>query len=265
MMDATDPRSVPDVRNLSEEEKVQLGIYHTSDHDLARQHLVRLCGKVREKQDALIRRAIAGRRVLDVGSGYGNLSSHLVGHGFDVIPLEPHAETRELARNWFGVESRGEDIYSVQAEPGTIDTVIFRESVEHLDFELALARVIELEARRVIVFQSNLNWLLKWARGRIGHEEFRPLPFAYYRDTLRQSGFAIARVVYRDVVAFPLSGGFVAKQRVPPHDGLERLTVAVDEGVATVVNALGLGPYLCWRYLLVADNTKVAPLGAERR
>lgn len=254
MVDSAGPRRLPDVRTLSEEDKVRLEIYHQSDHDLARRNLTRLYGKLRDQQDALIRDAIVGTRVLDVGSGYGTLSRSLAGHGFDVVPLEPHAETRDLARRWFGIESCGEDIYSLSLAPGTVDTVIFRESVEHLDFELALSRVLELRARRVIIFQSNLNWILTWARRRLGHEEFQPQPFTYYSDALRQHGWTIARVVYRDVAAFPLSGGFVTKQRFPPHDGFERLAVAADQVLGSIVNAAGLGPWLCWRYLLAADN-----------
>lgn len=96
MVDSTTSRSLPDVRNLSD--KIRFGIYHTPDHELARRHMDHLCGKVRKKQDALIRRSVVGRRVLGVGFGYGNLSRHLANHGFDIEPPEPFAETCELAR-----------------------------------------------------------------------------------------------------------------------------------------------------------------------
>lgn len=245
---------LPNVRELSEDDKVRLGIYHTMDHEFVRGQVERLCGKVRARQDRAIRRWVLGQSVLDVGSGYGTLTHDLRQHGFHVISLEPHEETRALALEWFGVSSLGDDIYSVQLKPGSIDTVIFRESVEHLDMELALSRMADISARRVIIFQSNLNWMLKITRAWMGHEEFNPKARPYYEDALARHGFKVVSVVHRDVVAFPLSGGFLLKQRFPRIEMAENLLVAVDEAVGRTLNAVGFGPMLCWRYLIAADR-----------
>jgi SAM-dependent methyltransferase len=245
---------LPNVRELSDDDKVRLGIYHTMDHDFVRGQVDRLCGKVRARQDGAIRRAIVGSNVLDVGSGYGTLTRDLRRHGFNVIALEPHDETRALALEWFGVSSSGDDIYTARLNPGSIDTVIFRESVEHLDMELALSRMAEISAKRVIIFQSNLNWMLKISRAWMGHEEFNPKARPYYEGALARHGFKVVSVVHRDVVAFPLSGGFLLKQRFPRIETAEKVLVAVDEALGATLNATGLGPMLCWRYLLVADR-----------
>ena len=165
-----------------------------------------------------------------------------------------------------------EDIYSVQFDPGAIDTVIFRQSVEHLDFEFALLRIdfefallriIALNTRRVVIFQSNLNPLLKWTHGRIGHDGFQRLPFISCRDALQRNGSFISQVVSRNVIAFPRPGGLVMKRRVPPYSVLEKLIVAISGGVGAVMNARGRGPWPCWRCLLVADQA-VMPLRLER-
>jgi SAM-dependent methyltransferase len=245
---------LPNVRELSDDDKVRLGIYHTMDHEFVRGQVRRLCGKVRARQDSAIRRAIVGQRVLDVGSGYGTMTRDLRRYGFDVIALEPHEETRALALEWFGVSSLGDDIYTAQLTPGSVDTVIFRESVEHLDMELALSRMADISVKRVIIFQSNLNWMLKTARAWMGHEEFNPKARPYYEDALARHGFKIVSVSHRDVIAFPLSGGFLLKQRFPRIESLENLLVAVDEFLGNMLNAVGLGPALCWRYLIVADR-----------
>lgn len=251
---------VKSVRDLTEDEKVQLGIYHTMDHELARRQLRDdcLCGKVRVQQDRAIADAILGTRVLDVGSGYGTLTRKLRRRGLQVTALEPHKETRDLAREWFGVSSSAEDVYSVPLEPDTIDTAIFRESVEHLDMELTLARLAELGVKRVLIFQSNLNGKLRLTRWWLQHAEFNPKPRLYYEEALARHGFVVKSVTHRDVVAFPLSGGLLLKQRFPRIDAAEKLLVAVDDALARTFDAVGLGPVTCWRFLIVADHAKAA-------
>ena len=248
------------VQDLSEDDKVRLGIYHTLDHEFVRRQLQHdcLCGKVRIRQDRAIADAVLGTRVLDVGSGYGTLTRALRQRGLHVTALEPHKETRDLARDWFGVDSSADDVYSVSLEPGSIDTVIFRESVEHLDMELALARLTGLAVQRVLIFQSNLNWMLKLTRAWLGHEEFNPKPRLYYEQALARHGLTVKSVIHRDFVAFPLSGGFLLKQRFPHVSGAEDLLVAVDEVIGSALDTIGLGPLTCWRYLIVADNANLA-------
>jgi SAM-dependent methyltransferase len=244
-----------DVRELTDEDKVRLGIYHTSDHELARRQLqgTGLCALVRERQDKAIGDAVVGTRVLDIGSGYGTMTLALRRRGFEVMALEPHQETRDLARAWFGIESVPWDVYTAPLSPGAIDTAIFRESVEHLDMELALARLAELAVARVIIFQSNLNWMLKLARLWIRQDEFNPLERPAYEGALRRHGFTICSVTYRDVVAFPLSGGLLFDQRFPRVPRAERAWVALDEALGRSINRIGLGSLLSWRYLIVAD------------
>jgi hypothetical protein len=139
-------------------------------------------------------------------------------------------------------------------EPGAFDTVIFRESVEHLDMELALSRIEQAGIRRVIIFQSNLNLMLRIARTWMGHEEFNPKTRPFYERVLARHGFPSPSVTYRDVLAFPLSGGFLLPQRFPRNEAAEKLLVSVDQRLGQSFNALGLGSVLCWRYLMVADR-----------
>ena len=118
--------------------------------------------------------AVYGKKVLDVGAGYGTLSRRLKEAGFDVTAIEPNPHTREIAKKWNNVDELPFGIYQTPFADNYFDTVILRECVEHLDFPRATAEINRICSTRVLVFQTNLNPLITLARKRIGHEEFNP-------------------------------------------------------------------------------------------
>jgi hypothetical protein len=107
---------------------------------------------------------------------------------------------------------------------------------------------------RVIVFQTNLNPLITLARKRIGHEEFNPQQLAYYQKNLADAGFSKQTVIFRDPLAFPLSGGYHAKQLVPRNVIFERAIFNIDGAVTKFLRFTKIAPLLCWRYLLISDK-----------
>jgi SAM-dependent methyltransferase len=244
---------VADPTRMSEEETYRLNIYHRMDDDASAVQLHSLYGKVNEDQDRDIIAKVKGRRVLDVGAGYGTLSRRLLDAGFEVTAIEPNPRTRETARRWYGVEELPYGIYETPFGDGSFDTVILRECVEHLDFGKALGEIRRIDHTRVLVFQTNLNPAITLARRRIGHEEFNPRRLDYYRECLAGAGFTEQEVIFRDPLAFPLSGGYHARQILPRTPSLEDAALRVDHGLTRALRFLRLAPLFCWRYLLVAD------------
>jgi SAM-dependent methyltransferase len=242
-----------DPRGMSEEELYRLNIYHRLDEDESVGKLHSLYGRVNEDQDRTIITHVRGRRVLDVGAGYGTLSRRLMDAGFLVTAIEPNPDTRETARRWYGVEELPYGIYETPFPDGSFDTVILRECVEHLDFGKALGELQRIDRGRVLVFQTNLNPLIALVRRRIGHEEFNPQRLSYYRDQLARAGYSLQEIIFRDPFAFPLSGGYCARQLLPHIPLLEAAAIRIDHGITRGLRALGLAPVFCWRYLMVAD------------
>jgi SAM-dependent methyltransferase len=241
-----------DPAKMSEEELYRLNIYHRMDEETSAAQLHSLYGKVNEDQDRTIIGHVRGRRVLDVGAGYGTLSRRLMDAGFLVTAIEPNPHTRETAKRWYGVEELPYGIYETPFGAGSFDTVILRECVEHLDFGKALEEIRRIDRTRVLVFQTNLNPLISLARRRMGHEEFNPRRLSYYRESLAAAGFTEQEVIFRDPLAFPLSGGYHARQLLP--GALEDAVLRADQGLTRVLRFLGIAPAFCWRYLLVADT-----------
>jgi SAM-dependent methyltransferase len=249
-------QEIPDLdpTKIPEEELYRLNIYHAIDDDHSEKQLHSLYGFVNEDQDREIISAVQGKKVLDVGAGFGTLSRRLKEAGFDVTAIEPNSHIRELAKKWNGVDELPHGIYQTPFEDNYFDTVILRECVEHLNFPQATREINRICNTRVLVFQTNLNPLINLARKRIGHEEFNPQKLPYYKINLEKAGFLKQKVVFRDPLAFPLSGGYHASQIVPRIPSIERFVLLLDKTLTGVLRVSGLAPLICWRYLLIADK-----------
>lgn len=246
--------SQADPTKMSEEELYRLNIYHDADDETSQRQLNSLYGRVNMEQDRLIISSVYGKRVLDVGAGYGTLSRRLKEAGLIVTAIEPNPHTREIAKKWNDVDELPYGIYETPFENGYFDTVILRECVEHLDIPAAMKEINRISSKRVLVFQTNLNPLITLARKRIGHEEFNPQKLDYYRTQLVKTGFKAQTVIFRDPLAFPLSGGYHARQLVPKHPSVERAVLAFDNSLTGLLRVLRIAPLICWRYLLIADK-----------
>lgn len=243
-----------DPTKMTEEELYRLNIYHAADDGHSEKQLHSLYGLVNEDQDREIIRAIHGKKVLDVGAGYGTLSRRLKEAGFEVTAIEPNPHTRVLAKKWNDVDELPDGIYKTHFEDNYFDTVILRECVEHLDFPQATQEIDRICNTRVLVFQTNLNPLINLARKRIGHEEFNPQKLPYYRFNLEKAGFSKQKVEFRDPIAFPLSGGYHTSQLVPRRHEIERFVLSFDKMLTGVLRFTHLSSFICWRYLLIADK-----------
>jgi SAM-dependent methyltransferase len=247
-------KSVADPTQLTEQELYRLNIYHSSDENHSKKQLHSLYGLVNEDQDKLIIISVHGRRVLDVGAGYGTLSRRLKDEGFEVFAIEPNPHTREIAKKWNNVDELPYGIYKTPFDDNYFDTVILRECVEHLDFPAATNEIKRICNKRVLVFQTNLNPIITLARKSIGHEEFNPQNLAYYQKYLAQAGFSNQRVIFRDPFAFPVSGGYHSRQLVPRNLSVERAILNIDGAFTKFLRFTKTAPLFCWRYLLMSDK-----------
>jgi 2-polyprenyl-3-methyl-5-hydroxy-6-metoxy-1,4-benzoquinol methylase len=229
-------------------------IFHKTDHDANRLKLDDLYGRVREAQDEWITAQMIGTTVLDVGAGYGSLTRHLSGTGFSVTAIDLDDESRRCAREWHGVHVLPVDIYSTSFADASFDTVILREIVEHLEFDRAMTEIDRLVRRRVLVFETHLNAIVRSARRIAGHEEFNPQTADYYANVLAQHGYQVTNLGFRDVIALPLSGGFVSRQLFPQSPGLQAALLRFDRTLSDWLRTLGVQELFCWRYLLQGDR-----------
>ena len=246
--------SQSEIKNMSEEELYNLHIYHRTNDDYCKTQLQSLLGKVVIDQDEYIINSVYGKEVLDVGAGNGDLSKLLKERGFNVTSIEPHEHTRELAKRWNGVDELPYGIYETPFPDNSFDTVILRECVEHLIFENAIKEIKRVCKKRVIIFEPNLNSIVLLGRQLVGQHEFNPQPLEHFEKILSDNGFIDQKVTYRDTFVIPISGGFSYSQLIPRYEPIERLTLWLDNSIATLLTIGGISKHICWRYKLIADK-----------
>lgn len=238
--------------NLTDEERYRLGIYHAYDDEANGDKLEDFYGKVAAWENAFIMKSITGRTVLDVGAGYGLLTRSLKEAGFYVIGIDPCRNAREFARKWYGVDLLPADIHHAPFSEKSFDTAIIREAVEHLDFERTLDELKRIISKEIIIFQTNLSWIVQAARWFIRHHEYNAQPLEYYVRHLKDAGFTIKSIQYHDTLALPLSGGLLTKQWYPSNEKLQDLTIRFDDCLNELFKTAKVSRFFCWRHLVHA-------------
>lgn len=247
-----------DVTKLTEEQKYELEIYHKTDPKFDHLKLSSFYGRIAREQNLYISSKIKGKKVLDAGAGYGFLTRILLDAGFEVSAIDPNEECGQLAKKWYDVDVLRQEIYKVDFPDRYFDTVILREVVEHLDFERALEEISRITDGELIIFQSNLNLILQVSRFLTRHKEFNERNMEYYVHTLKNAGYAVDRVFYRDVIAFPLSGGFVTRQWFPENRFLQNWLIKADDILNRLLEMTKLQRFFCWRFMIYASKKRIA-------
>lgn len=234
-----------------------LGIPHAetyAEHRVLAERLRRFWGRVAREQDTFLAGfLVPGERVLEVGCGYGALVQHLRTRGFTAVGVDPDLPSLRAGRAVLGPFSLAAgDAASLPFPSQSWDLLVFRDSWHHLDQARALAEAERLCRGSILIFEPNLMPLLKLARRLVGHADHEASPLEETLSTLRGRGWRVSRVAYRDVVALPLSGGYIGRELVPSTRGVQDFLLALDRWLLVAVGGLALARWLCWRYAVVA-------------
>jgi len=236
------------------EKKHEEEIFHAWNHAGNLKRINGFYGRVVNAQDREIIKLIEGKRILDVGAGYGLLTKKLGSLGYEATGIEPDPEMVEFARRYFSVELSGQGIYQTDFPDGYFDTVILREVLPHLDLSRALKEINRIGKGTVIIFDSALQPLLRLARAALGHREYNQRTLDYYVSQLEGNGYKICVLRYTDVVALVMSGGYIGPVLVPDMDWAEWMVLAADGILNDLLKIAGLQRFFCWRFILKAKK-----------
>lgn len=215
-------------------------------------------GRVDERLNNSISSWVAGKNVLDVGCGFGSLSASLVRSGFDVVGIDMLEKcVVEGQVRYPGVDLRVATSEELDFPDKSFDTVVLKDVIHHVyeedDISAFLAGVVRILRKRLIVVDPNPTLTLLIARRLIGHVDPVCSPLDAIR-LLREAGFNIKVVRYSEILAFPLSGGYVGPELIPRSPkAVGTLLLGLDAALMRCLRIFRLDKYFGWRYLLVAD------------
>jgi len=221
-----------------------------------------LWGIIDCQHNKLIASKISGSRVLDVGCGYGSLVDFLKKEGWEAEGIDNDLESYNVAQKLFPnakLKLMDAKIIGDYYDDGTFDTIILKDCLHHLIGEEA-SEVYFLNFRRIlkskgrlVVLDPNPIWILRFARKLILHKD-PEMGLEYALRLLEEEGFRLKGVNFYELIGLALSGGYVGIQFIPNLKLLNRFVAFINHRASIGIYRLGLGPFLCWRYLIYADK-----------
>ncbi len=221
----------------------------------ARRDLERLrsfYGAVAAEQNRFILKRVAGEEVLEVGCGYGTLVYEAIDAGKKAMGLDVDFETLQHGNRAYPALScklvQG-DMGRLPFKNKSFQTIILRESFHHVSWREVLPEILRVCRREVIIFEPNPNWVLKCCRKIISHQD-QEIPIQALLIFLKSHGMEVQGPYFRDLLAFPMSGGFVGRALVPRIPKIYPLLLRLDHLLQFVSRLLKVEKQICWRYLV---------------
>ncbi len=213
-------------------------------------------GRVDSRMNELIEHWVIGKRVLDIGCGFGQLIEDLRKRGFEATGIDMLDDFIKAGKQKYplaDLRCGGFGEFTFPAE--TFDTVVLKDTLHHIYTEADIRKfwghVRQVRCKRIIVLDPNPTPFLRLARRVIKHIDPTCSP-EQAKQSLKEAGFTLTYEGYRELVAFPLSGGFVSKPFIKNYT-LGSIILALDSWLVKILNVLHLSKFTCWRYIFVAD------------
>lgn len=188
------------------------------------------------------------RKVLDVGSGAGNMAHHLAHYG-TVISLDPNPRPLAVAqqRGLEVIQSTGDLLPFPDNE---FDLVALFDTVEHISDEFGVfeeCRRVLRPGGKLMVTVPAFMWLWSYNDEINAHQRRYTAP--ELRHKLEVSGFQVKRISYNNFFLFPLVAGIRLLRPYKPDLESPHLTAAeevyqvemepIPEPVNTVLHCVG--------------------------
>jgi ubiquinone/menaquinone biosynthesis C-methylase UbiE len=183
--------------------------------------------------------------------------SFLTNAGFEAKGVDSLESFLEAGRQRFpGVDLRTNSRYAFPFLEKSFDTVIMKEVIHHVadesDEDRFLAEVRRVCKRRLIVFDPNPTLILQATRRMLRHVDPICAPETA-KTILARAGFETKSLEFTELLAFPLSGGYISPVLLPNLELVRASVLRLDRLLMKLARWTRLDSRLCWRYLLVAD------------
>jgi SAM-dependent methyltransferase len=198
---------------------------------------------------------VAGKSVLDVGCGFGSLTNHLQLKGFEAVGIDMLGEFIDAGKARYpAADLRLVRDATLPFPDKSFDTIALKDTIHHIlaegDLPGFLRDMKRVCRKRIIVMDPNPTFILRVSRRVIHHVDPICSP-EVASAALTAAGFEVIHNEYHEVLAFPLSGGYVGRQLMPR--ALAPALVRLDGLMLNMLRRLGGDRHICWRYMVVGS------------
>jgi SAM-dependent methyltransferase len=152
------------------------------------------------------------QRVLDVGSGAGNMFHHLARYG-PVVGVDSNPKPLIVAHQR-GYDVREGAAEELPFEDGSFDLVALLDTVEHCDDDMAVLREcyrVCAPGGHLVVTVPAFMWL--WSHNDVLNDHKRRYTTPELGEKLEESGFQTRRMTYNNFFVFPMAAPLVLLRR----------------------------------------------------
>ena len=228
--------------------------------DHPEKRLQQFWGEVDKKHIASFSGFLIGKNVLDMGCGLGTTTAQITKLGFNCFGIDYEPAAIEYCKKTFPhCRFQTANAEQLPFTDGYFDTVVLRDALHHFygeaDFHKIrkeISRVSKPNAR-IIFFDPNVNFMLRTMR-KIAFHKDAECDYSIARKVMLEMNFRIIHSTFNTVYSLPLSGGYVGINFIPNIKFIQNFVLRTELFFERILNGLGLGRQLCWRYLLVGQK-----------
>lgn len=234
--------------------------HHHYDHYSANQikRLDGFYGLIENELHKEILPYISGDTILDIGCGFGSLCNFFNDKGFKVTGIEQHKISLDAGILKYPhlklVLDNG--TYLDSLPDNSFDTVIMKDVMHHVVAETNIKAFMQSLRRickkRILIIDPNITFILRICRKIIKHVD-PECSYQLAKSILQENGFVVSKLFFSEVLAFPLSGGFVGTELVKSKI-LMKIFLGVDRFLKKILDVFCISRFVCWRYIIVADK-----------
>jgi len=225
--------------------------------------LKKFWGKVDAKHVNLIKSHVKGISICDMGSGYGTTTAQLTKAGFQCTGIDFDSETVERSKALFpGCVFIAANAENLPFPDKCFDTIILRDALHHFYEEANFSKVkneilrVSKDKCTLIFFDPNVNLILKTMR-RISAHNDAECDYEEALQIMNELKFSLTYSSFNTLYSLPLSGGYVGINFIPNIRFIQSAVLKTESLAEKLVSSLKLGRYLCWRYIIVGEKSKL--------
>ncbi len=216
-------------------------------------------GRVDRKHINHIADQCKGKDILDMGCGHGTTTAILTEKGFNSIGIDYHGETVAKAQERYPqCTFREANAEALPFKDNQFDTIVLRDALHHFygeaDFgkvKKEILRVAKPDAR-IVFFDPNVHLLLRTMRSLSRHLD-EECDYETALKIMDELGGKVIHKSFNTLYSLPLSGGYVGYNFIPNSRPIWNFILASERFVEKIVNRVGIGRYICWRYVITGE------------